>query len=47
VTVHTGSGTDTATDRYWGYGSPVWNNDGDTATLRTADGTVVVEATYP
>ncbi len=31
VRVHTGSGTDTGTDLYWGQGIPVWNNDGDTA----------------
>ena len=33
VTVHTESGTDSATDLYWGSGSAVWNNAGDTATL--------------
>lgn len=31
VRVHTGDGTDTATDLYWGMGISVWNNDGDTA----------------
>jgi uncharacterized surface protein with fasciclin (FAS1) repeats len=41
VTVHTGPGNDTATDLYWGRGSPVWNNDGDIATLADADGKVV------
>jgi len=46
VTVHTGSGEDTATDLYWGAGSPVWNNDGDTVTVRTADGEVVARETY-
>ena len=31
VRVHTGDGTDTATDFYWGRNSSVWNDDGDTA----------------
>nr|WP_305794484.1 lamin tail domain-containing protein [Halomarina rubra] len=47
VTVHTGSGSDTATDLYWGNGSPLWNNGGDTATLSDASGAVVDEYTYP
>jgi competence protein ComEC len=46
VTLHTGAGEDTATDLYWDAGSPVWNNAGDTVTVRTADGTVVVEEAY-
>ena len=33
VKLHTGSGTDTATDLYWGRGSAVWNNEGDTVYL--------------
>jgi len=33
VTVYTGSGTDISTELYWGRGSPIWNNDGDTAYL--------------
>lgn len=41
VTVHSGAGNDTATDLYWGRGSPVWNNDGDLATLADANSTVV------
>ncbi|WP_221321935.1 lamin tail domain-containing protein [Actinoplanes sp. L3-i22] len=40
VTLHTGKGTDTATVRYWNSGNYVWNNTGDTATLRTAAGQV-------
>jgi len=46
VTVHTGSGTDSATDLYWGSDAPVWNNGGDTVTLRDANGDVVIEETY-
>lgn len=41
VTVHTGSGMDSATDLYWGLGSLVWNNTGDTATLKKANGAVI------
>lgn len=41
VTVHSGVGNDTATDLYWGRSAPVWNNDGDLATLADANGTVV------
>ena len=33
VTVYTGSGTNTQSSLYWGSGSPIWNNDGDTAYL--------------
>lgn len=47
VTVHTGRGTDTASDLYWAAGSPLWNNDGDTVTVRAANGTRVAEHTYP
>lgn len=38
VKVRTGEGTDTETDLYWGRGSAVWNNDGDTTFLHTAEG---------
>ncbi len=43
VKVHTGAGNDSMTDVYWGRNSPVWNNDGDVATLRDASGKVVAE----
>ena len=33
VLVHTGNGTDTDTDLYWGRGSSVWCNEGDTVSL--------------
>jgi len=46
VTLHTGSGTDTATDVYWNAGGPLWNNDGDTVTVETANGTRVLEERY-
>ena len=46
VTLHTGSGTDTATSVYWGRAGAVWNNGGDTVTVRDADGDVVAERSY-
>ena len=46
ITLHTGSGSDTATDLYWGSGRPIWNNDGDTVIVSTADADVVLEETY-
>jgi len=46
VTLHTGSGTDTGTDLYWGRSGAVWNNGGDTVTVTGADGRVVVERSY-
>ncbi|MCW2900040.1 MAG: secreted protein [Streptosporangiaceae bacterium] len=38
VTIHTGSGRNTASQLYWGSKAYVWNNTGDTAYLRTAGG---------
>jgi hypothetical protein len=37
VRIHTGKGTNTSTDRYWGREWYVWNNTGDKAYLRNAD----------
>jgi hypothetical protein len=45
--LHTGKGTDTATHRYWNSGSYVWNNTGDTATLRSRAGAVHDTCTWP
>jgi hypothetical protein len=45
VKVHTGAGSNSMTDLYWGRNSPVWNNDGDMAVLRDAAGNVVTQ--YP
>ncbi|MFG2004823.1 lamin tail domain-containing protein [Spirillospora sp. NPDC048911] len=39
VKIHTGRGHNTATHRYWGRRAYVWNNTGDTATLRYPGGT--------
>jgi hypothetical protein len=41
VKVHTGRGTNTATNRYWGSSWYIWNNTGDKAWLRNAAGTTV------
>ncbi|MBI2658837.1 lamin tail domain-containing protein [Candidatus Woesearchaeota archaeon] len=42
VTIITGSGTNTQTTLYWGSGSAVWNNNGDTLYLVTSNGTSVL-----
>lgn len=46
VRIHTGKGTNTQTDRYWGLGNYVWNNTGDTATLKNRSGTVIDRCSY-
>ncbi len=47
VTLHTGEGDDTRRHLYWdrSYGA-VWNNDGDTVTLKNRSGQVVVKKSY-
>jgi competence protein ComEC len=46
ITLRTGSGADTDTDPYWGSGSPVWNNGGETVTVTMPDGTEVLSEAY-
>lgn len=46
VTLYTGSGTDTSTERYWGRSGAVWNNDGDTVIVRNASGEIVLRRSY-
>lgn len=46
IRLHTGAGTDSATDLYWDYSRPVWNNAGDTVTVRAANGSVVADYSY-
>jgi len=46
VTLRTGSGTDTETDLYWGSGSPIWNNNGDTVIVTTDSGDRILEVSY-
>ncbi len=43
--IHTGTGSDSSDDLYWNRSTPIWNNDGDTATLMDAAGNVV--SSYP
>jgi Lamin Tail Domain len=46
VKIRTGKGTNTQTNRYWGRSWYVWNNTGDTATLRNRAGTVIDRCSY-
>jgi hypothetical protein len=46
VKVHTGAGSDTATNLYWDSSGYIWDNGGDTATLRNANGSVVDRCSY-
>lgn len=41
VRVHTGKGTNTSADRYWGRGSYVWNNTSDKARLIKPSGSLL------
>ncbi len=41
INVWVGQGTDSTTDLYWGRNAPVWNNDGDIAELRDANGVLI------
>lgn len=45
VTVHSGRGSDTETDVYWDATNVVWD-DGDTITVKTADGREVLREPY-
>jgi Lamin Tail Domain/Protein of unknown function (DUF1524) len=44
--VHTGSGSDTAANLYWGSSGYIWNNSGDTATLTGPTGKKIDACTY-
>ena len=46
IWLHTGSGANSAKHRYWGSGNYVWNNTGDTATLKNAAGKKVDTCSY-
>ena len=47
VTLFTGCGTDTATERYWcNSDSAVWNNGGDTVFLHDPAGNIVASRSY-
>ncbi|TWE12270.1 lamin tail domain-containing protein [Rudaeicoccus suwonensis] len=46
VTIHTGSGRNSAANLYWSQRNFVWNNTGDTATLLNPKGKIVTSCTY-
>ncbi len=46
VKIRTGHGRSTQASRYWDHSWYIWNNDGDTATLRTADGSAEARCRY-
>lgn len=46
VKIHTGSGSNNATNRYWGSGNYVWNNDGDRARLWDANGNLIDQCSW-
>ncbi|OYR85629.1 endonuclease, partial [Halorubrum sp. E3] len=46
ITLYTGTGDDTEDTVYWGRGSPVWNNGGDTVTVTNATGDRVLAESY-
>jgi len=46
VTIHTGHGTNTASDLYWGSSVPIWNNGGDTIRIMNAEGQPVLTESY-
>lgn len=46
VTLHTGSDTDSGSELYWGAGSAVWNNGGDTIIVRNDSGSIVLQEDY-
>lgn len=46
VKVHTGRGGNTQTDRYWGRRWYIWNNTGDTATVRDGGGALIDRCSF-
>jgi hypothetical protein len=46
VKVWTKRGQASASDLYWGSRTAIWNNDGDTGTLKTDDGVTVSVFAY-
>ena len=46
VTIHTGSGSNTASNRYQRSGWYIWNNDGDTAKLKNKAKTTIDTCSY-
>ena len=46
LTLHTGEGTDDESNLYWGSGSAIWNNGGDTITITNAQGEQTLKEEY-
>jgi len=46
IVLHTGKGSNTANDLYWGSGRAIWNNDHDTAYLYNAQAQLVDEFSW-
>jgi hypothetical protein len=46
VKIHTGHGANTAANLYWRHSWYIWNNTGDTATVKTARGTAESRCRY-
>ena len=46
LTLATGAGVDSRTNRYWNASTPVWNNDGDVVTVMTSAGEPVLQEAY-
>ncbi|WP_458189457.1 lamin tail domain-containing protein [Haladaptatus sp. NG-WS-4] len=46
VTLYTGSGSNSADKLYWGSGSAIWNNTGDTIIVKTSSGETVIQKEY-
>ena len=46
VKVHTGKSANTLGNLYWRSSSYIWNNDGDTATLKRSNGTIASRCSY-
>jgi hypothetical protein len=46
VKIHTGHGRATQRNRYWNHSWYIWNNNGDTASLRNAAGTFKARCRY-
>lgn len=46
ITIHTGRGKNTTAHLYWGRRAYVWNNDKDTAYLRTRSGKLIDSCSY-
>jgi Lamin Tail Domain len=47
VKIHSGTGTNTATDIYWGRAKAAWANDADKAILHRAGGLIQGTCVYP